>query len=69
MARFILDVQEQRGITVVLIEHDMGVVMDITDRIMVLDFGVRIGEGTPDQVKRDPTVIKAYLGEELATPA
>ncbi len=69
MARFILDVQEQRGITVVLIEHDMGVVMDITDRIMVLDFGVKIGEGTPDQVKRDPAVIKAYLGEELATPA
>jgi len=68
MARFILDAREQRGITIILIEHDMGVVMDITDRIMVLDFGCRIAEGTPDKVKHDPSVIKAYLGDERATP-
>jgi branched-chain amino acid transport system ATP-binding protein len=69
MARFILDVQEERGITIVLIEHDMGVVMDITDRIMVIDFGRKIAEGIPEQIKHDPLVIKAYLGEEIAVPA
>lgn len=63
MARFILDVQEERGLAIVLIEHDMGVVMDITDRLVVLDFGRKISEGIPDEVKRDPAVVKAYLGE------
>ena len=68
MARFILDVQEEGGITIILIEHDMGVVMDITDRIMVIDFGRKIAEGIPEQIKRNPEVIKAYLGGEIATP-
>ena len=64
MARFILDINEEWGITVVLIEHDMGVVMDISDRIVVLDFGRVIGQGTPDEVRANPAVIQAYLGQE-----
>ena len=64
MARFILDINEERGITVVLIEHDMGVVMDISEKVTVLDFGEKIGEGTPDEVRTDPRVISAYLGEQ-----
>ena len=63
MARFILDVQEERGITVVLIEHDMGVVMDLCQRVVALSFGEKIAEGTPDQIQRDPEVVRAYLGE------
>jgi branched-chain amino acid transport system ATP-binding protein len=62
MARFILDTYELREIPVILVEHDMGVVMDIADRIYALDFGVLIAEGNPQEIKSNPDVIKAYLG-------
>ena len=77
IARFIIDIFEGQGVTypdtpvlrdgvscIVLVEHDMGVVMDIADRIVVLDFGKKIAEGTPDEIKNNPQVIAAYLGEE-----
>ena len=62
MCRFILDVNDHFGTTLVLIEHDMGVVMDISDRVVVLDYGKKIGDGTPDEIRGNQTVIDAYLG-------
>jgi branched-chain amino acid transport system ATP-binding protein len=62
MCRFILDVNDEFGTTIALIEHDMGVVMDISDRVVVLDYGRKIADGSPDAVRGDQLVIDAYLG-------
>jgi len=64
MVRFILDVNEDRGTTIVLVEHDMDMVMDISDKVIVFDFGMKIAEGLPDEIKKNKRVIKAYLGEK-----
>ncbi|MFF5226306.1 ABC transporter ATP-binding protein [Dactylosporangium sp. NPDC000521] len=63
MARFILDVREELGIPMILVEHDMGLVMDLADRVMVVDFGVPVATGTPAEVQTNPDVLRAYLGE------
>ena len=62
MCRFILDVNDQYGTTIALIEHDMGVVMDISDRVVVLDYGKKLADGSPDEVRANQDVIDAYLG-------
>lgn len=66
MARYILDIAEEWGVTVLLVEHDMGVVMDISDKVVVIDFGQKIAEGTPDEVQANKDVIAAYLGTDDA---
>ena len=68
MARFILDVHEEQGITVVVVDHSIDVIMDIADRVVVLDFGRRIAEGRPEEVRNDPAVIDAYLGARADDP-
>jgi branched-chain amino acid transport system ATP-binding protein len=67
IVRFVLDIHDEWGVTIILIEHDMGVVMDISDKVCVLDFGVKIAEGLPQEIRGNESVIKAYLGEKDLT--
>ena len=67
MARFILNVNDMWGVSIVLVEHDMGVVMDISDHVCVLEFGMKIAEGVPEEIQKDPQVVRAYLGEDEKT--
>jgi branched-chain amino acid transport system ATP-binding protein len=69
IARFILDVQEELGVTQIIVDHDMAVVLDIAERVIVLDFGRKIAEGTPEQIRGHPDVVRAYLGEPLEAVA
>jgi branched-chain amino acid transport system ATP-binding protein len=69
IARFVLDVKEDLGVTQILVDHDMGVVLDIADRVVVLDFGRKIAEGSPDEIRRNPDVARAYLGQPIAAVA
>ncbi|NYG56563.1 ABC transporter ATP-binding protein [Nocardioides perillae] len=66
-ARFVLDIRDELDVPIIMVEHDMGLVMDLADRVMVVDFGTPITTGTPDEVQRHPDVVRAYLGEELST--
>jgi branched-chain amino acid transport system ATP-binding protein len=67
MARFILNVNQMWDVSIILVEHDMGVVMDVSDRVCVLEFGQKIAEGSPGEIQENPQVIRAYLGEDEKT--
>jgi branched-chain amino acid transport system ATP-binding protein len=65
MARFVVDISQEKKIPIILVEHEMDVVMDIADKVMALDFGTKIAEGLPEDIKTNEAVIKAYLGDEI----
>jgi branched-chain amino acid transport system ATP-binding protein len=66
-ARFVLDIRDELNVPIIMVEHDMGLVMDLADRVLVVDFGTPIATGTPDEVQRHPDVVRAYLGKELSS--